>query len=471
MPQDLDVKCPNCGEVIRLDETLAGPVISRIRAETNETIRRATEEADAMVSTAKSLEAQLATRERELAEKEASVQTLVNQAVAVERQKIASTERANILKELSPELEAERAKARDLQSKLESTQRAELELRSQRESVEQRSKNLELEVARRVDDQRKAIQLQASAEAAESANVEISKRDRDIAELQAESKARAVQARTLESSLAAKEREIAEKEESTQAQINQAIAVERQNIVAAERANLLKELAPELEAERAKAKNLQEQLSVSQSAELQLRQEKDAIDQRAKGLELEVARKVDEQRKAIQEQASKDAEEAMRLKLAEKEKTISDMQSKLEEAQRKATQGSQQLQGDVLETEFEATLRQVFPQDAIEPVKAGARGGDILQRVLGALGRPVGTVFWEAKRAQDWGRDWIAKAKHDAANAKAEIAAIVSEVLPKGVRDFGFYEGVWCVKPTHAVVLGIAIRQGIIATAEARQGA
>jgi hypothetical protein len=147
------------------------------------------------------------------------------------------------------------------------------------------------------------------------------------------------------------------------------------------------------------------------------------------------------------------------------------MQIKLEEAQRKATQGSQQLQGDVLEIDFESTLRRMFPQDTIEPVKTGVRGGDILQRVLGEMGRPVGTMFWETKRAQTWGGDWTTKARQDAADAKAEIAIIVSEVLPKGISGFGPYEGVWCSTPAHAVVLAVALRQGIISTAEARQGA
>ncbi|HXR38283.1 MAG TPA: DUF2130 domain-containing protein [Terracidiphilus sp.] len=278
-------------------------------------------------------------------------------------------------------------------------------------------------------------------------------------------------AKNLETTLAAKERELAEKEASVQTQVNKAIAAERQQIAAAERKNILQELSPELEAERAKAKELQEKLTTAQTAELQLRNEKNAVDQRAKDLELEVARKVDEQRKAIHEQASKDADDAARLKLAEKDKTISDMQLKLEEAQRKATQGSQQLQGDVLEIDFESTLRRMFPQDTIEPVKTGVRGGDILQRVLGEMGRPVGTMFWETKRAQTWGGEWTTKAKQDAADAKAEIATIVSEVLPKGISAFGIHDGVWCSTPTHAVVLGIALRQGIISTAEARQGA
>jgi len=194
------------------------------------------------------------------------------------------------------------------------------------------------------------------------------------------------EAKKLEAKLAAKERELADREGSLQAQVNRKIAAERPKIAAAERENLLKEFSPELEAERAKANELQEKLTTAKKTELQLRKEKDAVDQRAKDIDLEIARKVDEQRKAIHEQASKDADEAARLRLAEKDKTISDMQLKLEEAQRKATQGSQQLQGDVLEIDFESALRRMFPQDTIEPVKTGIRGGDILQRVLGEMG-------------------------------------------------------------------------------------
>ena len=274
-----------------------------------------------------------------------------------------------------------------------------------------------------------------------------------------------------EAAMSAKEKELADREASIKNAVNQAIAAERLLIAQAERENVRKELAPELEAEKKRVSDLVAQLETSQKAELALRHQRDELEQRAKALDLEVARKVDDQRKAIQEQAVKDADEKARLRLAEKDKTISDMQLKLEEAQRKAIQGSQQMQGEVLELDFESTLRQFFPQDTIEPVKTGARGGDVLQRVLGAMGRSVGTIFWETKRAQSWGGDWAAKAKQDAAEAKAEVAIIVSEVMPKGVHDFGPYEGVWVAKQANAVVLGIALRQGILTTADARQGA
>lgn len=287
--------------------------------------------------------------------------------------------------------------------------------------------------------------------------------------LEAEEKVNALATKV--AAVAAKERELADREASIKSEVNQAVAAERVLIAQTERENIRKELAPELEAEKKKASDLATQLETSQRAELALRQQRDQLEQRAKALDLEVARKVDEQRKAIHEQASKDADDKARLRLAEKDKTISDMQLKLEEAQRKATQGSQQMQGEVLELDFESTLRQFFPQDIVESVKTGARGGDVLQKVLGEMGRSVGTMFWETKRAQTWGGDWAAKAKHDATLAKAEVAIIVSEVMPKGIHDFGPYEGVWVTRQAHAIVLGIALRQGIVNTADARQGA
>jgi len=471
MPKEFEIKCPKCGEVIALDETLAGPTISRIKADADEAIKTAAKEADTKLATARSLEAALAEKEKDLAEKEASVQTTVNQTIALERQKIAATERESALKELSPEIEAERKKAKDLQAKLDTAQNAELKLRQEKDAVDQRANDLELEVARKIDEERKAIHDRAIKEAEDAASLKIAESAKTISTLEAKINSKEAVAAKLESALATKERELAEKEASVQTQVIQAIASERLKIAASERENIMKEFSPELEAERAKAVTLQGKLATAQAAELKLRQEKNAIDQRAMDLELEVARKVDEQRKAIQEQASKDADEAARLKLAEKDKTITDMALKLEEAQRKATQGSQQLQGDVLEIDFEEKLRKMFPQDTIEPVKAGIRGADILQRVLGEMGRPAGTMLWETKRAQNWSGDWTTKAKQDAAEAKAEIATIVSEVLPKGLSDFGFSDGVWCVKPNFAVALGLAVRQGIISTAEARQGA
>ncbi len=79
-------------------------------------------------------------------------------------------------------------------------------------------------------------------------------------------------------------------------------------------------------------------------------------------------------------------------------------EAQLEEAQRKSEQGSQQLQGEVLELLLEEQLMQAFPLDEISEVKKGARGGDAVHTVMTRSGQAAGIVLWEAKRAQNWSR-------------------------------------------------------------------
>lgn len=120
---------------------------------------------------------------------------------------------------------------------------------------------------------------------------------------------------------------------------------------------------------------------------------------------------------------------------------------------RKAEQGSQQLQGEVQEPELEALLSGTFPQDTIEPVPKREHGGDMLHRVVGPLGQTCGTILWETKRTKNWSDGWLAKLRDDQRAAKAELAVLVSQVLPKEVETFDLIDGVWVTHP-RAVVPG-----------------
>lgn len=295
--------------------------------------------------------------------------------------------------------------------------------------------------------------------------------DQKLEALQQQREADKEEAKKAAELLAKKERDLSDREAAFHAQLNAALAKERIKIAEEERANARNELAPDLEASANRIKTLEADLNKSRTAELALLQEKQTLEERTRNLDLEVMQKVNAERKAIQEQVEKAESEKSRLRELEYEKKIQDMREKIAEAERKATQGSQQLQGDVLEIDFEAALRQAFPQDTIAPVKAGVRGGDILQHVLGEMGRPVGTMFWEIKRTSAWSDAWVAKAKKDAADAKAEVVIIASDNLPKDIREFGLYDGVWVVRPTYGVMLAAALRQGVVNVSEARQRA
>lgn len=224
----------------------------------------------------------------------------------------------------------------------------------------------------------------------------------------------------------------------------------------------LRDLQSQIEEQKKKAKE-------AEDAELELRKKARELEEKAGKAEIELQRRLDEERAKIKEGAQKDAEEQQRLRIAEKDKIIEDMKTKLDEAQKKASQVSQQLQGEVLELEIERVLRESFPQDEIAEVKAGARGADVTQGVRSPTGQPCGTIYWESKRTQNYQPAWLAKLREDQRETKADIAALVSEQLPDGVKDFGQVDGVWLCRPRHVAPLAMALRAGLIETALARR--
>jgi hypothetical protein len=127
----------------------------------------------------------------------------------------------------------------------------------------------------------------------------------------------------------------------------------------------------------------------AQQAELELRKEREALEARARELDLEVARRVDGEKQRLAEKQD--------LRLKEKDKLIEDLRTALEEARRKSEQGSQERQGEMLEIDIEAALARRFPQDAVLPVPKGARGADLVHEVRDRDVRVCGTIVWEIK--------------------------------------------------------------------------
>jgi hypothetical protein len=144
------------------------------------------------------------------------------------------------------------------------------------------------------------------------------------------------------------------------------------------------------------------------------------------------------------------ASEAARFSMIEAEykKKIEDAQKANEDLRRKLDQGSQQLQGEVLELELEHVLSTSFLHDQIDEVKKGQRGADVLHTVRTIQGIECGKIIWEAKRAENWTDKWLHKLKDDQQEAKADIAVLVTTVMPKGVDEVIVRIGdVWVVSP------------------------
>lgn len=203
-------------------------------------------------------------------------------------------------------------------------------------------------------------------------------------------------------------------------------------------------------------------LAEAQKAQADLIRQKRELDDATRELDLTVERRIEDRLSATREQAKKEAEEGLKLKVMEKEQTIASMQTQIEELKRRAEQGSQQLQGEVQELELESLLRTKFPRDTIEPVPKGEFGGDVLHRVNGPQGQLCGTILWESKRTKNWSDAWLPKIRDDQRAAKAEIALIVSQVLPKGIESFDLIEGVWVTESRCSIPVATALRQSLI---------
>jgi len=218
----------------------------------------------------------------------------------------------------------------------------------------------------------------------------------------------------------------------------------------------------ELEDLKSQLKEKSEELQSTQKTELELRKRTRDLEEREKNLELEMTRKLDDERNRIQEAMSKEAEDKHRLKDAEKDKQLLDMRKKIEELQRKAEQGSQQTQGEVLELELEEMLKTEFPFDDIEPVAKGIKGADVLQIVKNQSGRVCGKILWETKRTKNWSDKWIQKLKDDQREAKADICVIVSDALPDGIDHFKQISGAWVSDIPSTLCLAAALRAQLV---------
>jgi hypothetical protein len=148
----------------------------------------------------------------------------------------------------------------------------------------------------------------------------------------------------------------------------------------------------ELEVEKAKqtteleTERLRREAAASKESEKHLRKQlSDLLEELSKAnkaredAELAARKELLEKEKGIRAEAAQKASEDFNTKIREQEETINRLREQLTTAKQVAEQGSQQLQGEILELDIEEALRSGFPFDTVEEVKKGERGSDIRQ--------------------------------------------------------------------------------------------
>ena len=190
-----------------------------------------------------------------------------------------------------------------------------------------------------------------------------------------------------------------------------------------------------------------------------LQREKDEIKETVKAeAEIKFNDMIKEEKKRIR----KTEADKMQLKVSEKEHVIEQLKNQLKDAQRKAEQGSMQIQGEVQELAIEEWLASNFPLDSIEEIKKGARGGDCLQIVNTRSRQNCGAIYYESKRTKDFQPAWIEKFKTDIRDKGANIGVLVTEAMPKNMDRMGLKEGIWVCTFEEFKGLCFVLRESVI---------
>lgn len=267
--------------------------------------------------------------------------------------------------------------------------------------------HLDKEYAEKLAQSTKQIEERAKANASSEFNVKMELLEKEVSERskmlkEAESKSIALEQR---------ERSLVDREERTELELKKRM------------------LEFEKETRERAERDAKERASVDlQEKTVELKRQQDS-------LELSI-------KKAAAEQIEKIREES-HLKQAELQMKL-DAQIKLaEEMNRKGTQGSMQLQGEVQELAIEDFLKEAFTKDKIEEIAKGTRGGDCLHVVHDSFGVECGRILYESKRTKSFNKEWISKLKEDMRLKQANLGVIITEAMPGELTRFGQLDGIW----------------------------
>jgi hypothetical protein len=289
-------------------------------------------------------------------------------------------------------------------------------------------------------------------------------------------KAKELEFKRAEGELREREASLARQRDLLEQDVANRLAAERRKVAEDEQRKARLALGTELASKQRELEELGDLLKLrdaklveAQQAHAEVVRKQRELEEKEREIDLTIEKRVSANVGQIQQRARQDAEDQLKLKVAEKDQLIQSMQRQIEELRRKSEQGSQQLQGDAMEAELFQVLTERFDRDTVTRVQKGEFGGDVLHEVLSPSGLVCGTILWESKRTKNWSEGWLAKLRQDQRAAKAEIAIIVSHALPKGVTHFDLVEGVYVVSPQCVVPVAAVLRKELLELAIARQ--
>ena len=113
-----------------------------------------------------------------------------------------------------------------------------------------------------------------------------------------------------------------------------------------------------------------------------------------------------------QNELQKKEDEIEQMKKA-KEITERRLTQKTEEMNRMMKQGSVELQGEIQEERLQDYLRKIFPEDDIEEIGKGVKGGDCIQTINYKNKTNIAKIYFESKDTKVFNEQWASKLLKD----------------------------------------------------------
>jgi hypothetical protein len=262
--------------------------------------------------------------------------------------------------------------------------------------------------------------------------------------------------------------EISKLEKAAQANLKRSLNSEKTRLEKKAKQAAAADVSLKLGALRSQLKEKNKLIAETQKERESIERLRISLEAREKTIKSEINRKVKNALIEAEEEVNERLEAEYRSRELQLQKKLTDAKNQASELKRKLEQSSQQTQGEVIELELHAVLKRSFPDDKVQAISVGKRGADVIQKVYTQNGNFCGAIIWESKNTQTWNESWLTKLRADQRRAKAELAVLVSMVLPKEIRHFAQIDGIWVAQMPLVIGLATALRINLIEAASIR---
>jgi hypothetical protein len=433
MPVSNVIKCPNCGHEFAAEKAIFQQAEQKFKLEFEHKIAEQN-------NLFQSQQEMLLLEKNKLIKEREEQERILKEKVNAEINKITQTAEAKIKEEYELEMAALISENDKRKEENRQLKQKELELLQKEEALLEKAEEQNLEFERKIKESRERIAQDFERKISEK---EVNfKMQQELLEIEKNQlmKAKAEQEKMIQEKLLDEKKKLTQ---TVEAKVKEEYELEMAALIS----------------ENNKRKEENKQLK---QKELELLQKEKALLEKADEMELEIEHRILQNRENLALEIQNKEHEKTELKFREYEKKLDDQKKLIDEMKRKSEQGSMQLQGEIQELALEEHLRQKFPFDLIEEVAKGVKGADIIQTVKNNRQQICGKIIYESKRTKAFNEEWIEKLKNDQLSQKADLAVIVTEIMPKDMLRFGLKDGVWICSYPELDGVALVLREMLI---------